>query len=76
MDKLQKVFTPLHMAAARNSFDVAELLIRSGADVNAKGYVSIVHISNVCSPLFYVIISIRCLICLISFALGSFTNLL
>ena len=28
--------TPLYVAAAKNAFDVAELLIRSGADVNAK----------------------------------------
>ena len=33
---LQGERTPLHMAAENNSFAVAELLIRSGADVNAK----------------------------------------
>lgn len=27
--------TPLHMAAESNCFEIAELLIRSGADVNA-----------------------------------------
>ena len=29
-------FTALHKAAEKNSFDVAKLLIRSGADVNVK----------------------------------------
>ena len=39
---IQVELTPLHKAAAKNSSDVAELLIRSGADVNATGCVSTV----------------------------------
>ena len=37
---LQDGGTPLHVALLKSSFDVAELLIRSGADVNAKDQVS------------------------------------
>lgn len=37
---LQGGLTPLHSAAHRNSTDVAEQLIKSGADVNAKDKVS------------------------------------
>ena len=36
MYELQDGMTPLHMAVERSSLDVAELLIRSGADVNSK----------------------------------------
>ena len=46
MDELQKIFTPLHEAAARDSIDVAELLIRAGADVNIR-----IDVSTVQSPL-------------------------
>ena len=35
--------TPLHKAAENSNVDVAELLIRSGADVNAKDKVSSAH---------------------------------
>ena len=42
---LQYGYTPLHRAAGRNSLAVAELLIRSGADVHARDEVSL--ISNI-----------------------------
>ena len=38
--------TPLHVAAENNSFDVAELLIRYGANVNARDKVSTVIIQT------------------------------
>ena len=42
--------TPLHKAAERNSKDVAEILIRSGADVNARDKVNtaLAAVSDIC----------------------------
>lgn len=42
----QKGYTPLHVACIYNSLDVAKILIRQGADVNA---------SNVCFDIFYIV---------------------
>ena len=38
--------TPLHFASEYNSPDVAELLIRSGAHLDANGYVSATQIKH------------------------------
>ena len=40
LDALQGGKTPLHKTAEKNSLAVAELLIRSGADVNSKDEVN------------------------------------
>ena len=37
---LQDGYTPLHASASQNNIEVAELLIRHGANVNSKDYVS------------------------------------
>ena len=43
--------TPLHVAAEKNSADVAELLVRSGADVNARNEVGDAFFSPLCISL-------------------------
>ena len=51
---LQNGGTALHMAAEKDCSDVAELLVRSGADVNAKANVRAAFILIVIIALYYV----------------------